>query len=62
MAGVWLGGGGVLSSVGDYILQEFITLYLARFRTDKISKLPNKNLEEKEASDRLPPAAKSLYM
>jgi hypothetical protein len=31
---VWMGGGGgLLSTVGDHILQEFNTLYLTRFRT-----------------------------
>jgi hypothetical protein len=35
---VWLGGdGGVLSCVGDHILQEFNTLFLTRFRTYKKS-------------------------
>ncbi len=29
-------GGGVLSRVGDHILQEFYTLYVTRFRTYKI--------------------------
>jgi hypothetical protein len=28
-----VGGGGILSCVGDHILQEFTTLYLTRFRT-----------------------------
>jgi hypothetical protein len=32
--------GGVLSPVGDHILQEFKTLYLTRFRTYKIAKPP----------------------
>jgi hypothetical protein len=30
----------VLSTVGDHILQEFITLYLTRFRTCKIARPP----------------------
>ncbi len=34
------GWGEVLSSVGDHILQEFTTLYLARFRTYKIALQP----------------------
>ncbi len=36
---MWLGGGGggVLSCVGDHILQEFNTLFLNRFRTYKIA-------------------------
>ncbi len=33
---VSLEGVGVLSPVGDYILQEFNTLYLTRFRAYKI--------------------------
>ncbi len=38
---VWLGGGGgVLSCVGDHILQEFNTLFLTRFRTYKIARPP----------------------
>ncbi len=36
-------GWGVLSPGGDYILQEFNTLYLNRFRTYKIAR-PSKNL------------------
>ncbi len=32
----WEGGEGLLSGVGDHILQEFITLNLTRFRTYKI--------------------------
>jgi hypothetical protein len=44
---------GVLSPVGDHILQEFNTLYLNRFRTDKIARLPHtKNLGGEGASDR----------
>jgi hypothetical protein len=36
---VWLGGGGgLLSPVGDHILQEFNTLYLTRFKTYKIAR------------------------
>jgi hypothetical protein len=50
---VWLGGGEVLSPVGDHILQEFNTLYLNRFRTYKIARPPTaKNLGEEGASDR----------
>ncbi len=30
----------MLSPVGDHILQEFNTLYLSRFRTNKISRPP----------------------
>jgi hypothetical protein len=38
---MWLGrGGGVLSPVGDHILQEFNILYLTRFRTYKIARPP----------------------
>jgi hypothetical protein len=33
---VCAGGGGVLSAVGDHILQEFNTLYLTSFRPYKI--------------------------
>jgi hypothetical protein len=41
---VWLGGRrGVLSCVGDHILQELNTLYLTRFRTYKIARPPQKN-------------------
>ncbi len=39
----WPGGGwglGVLSSVGDHILQEFKTMYFTRFRTYKIARPP----------------------
>ncbi len=38
--GEGVGGGRVLSCVGDHILQEFNTLYLARFRTYKIARPP----------------------
>jgi hypothetical protein len=42
-----------LSCVGDHILQEFITLFLTRFRTYKFATpTPNKNLGEEGASDR----------
>ncbi len=37
---------GVLSCVGDHILQKFYTLYLTRFRTSKIARLPQDNTEE----------------
>jgi hypothetical protein len=40
---VWLGGGGswgLLSCVGDHILQEFNTLFLTRFITYKIATPP----------------------
>jgi hypothetical protein len=33
-------GGGMLSPVGDHILQEFNTLYLTKFRTYKIATPP----------------------
>jgi hypothetical protein len=37
-ARVWMGGGrGVLSRVGDHIMQEVYTLYVTRFRTNKIA-------------------------
>jgi hypothetical protein len=51
----WEGMVGVesLSPVGDHILQEFNTLYLNRFRTDKIARPPHtKTMEEEGASDR----------
>ncbi len=35
-----MGGGGVLSCVGDHILQKCNTLYLTRFRTYKIALPP----------------------
>jgi hypothetical protein len=43
---VWLGGSeGLLSCVGEHILQEFNTLLLTRFRTYKIAlPPPTKNL------------------
>ncbi len=45
-------GVGVLSSVGDHILQEFNTLYLTIFRTYKIAIYhPDKNLAGEEALD-----------
>jgi hypothetical protein len=38
---VWEGvGRGVLNCVGDHIMQEFITLLLARFTTHKIASQP----------------------
>jgi hypothetical protein len=37
-----VGGGGVLSFVGDHILQEFNTLFLTRFRTYTIALPPQK--------------------
>jgi len=38
---VWLeGGGGLLSCVGDHILQEINPLFLNRFRTYKIAAPP----------------------
>jgi hypothetical protein len=50
---VWLGGGGgVLSPVGDHILQEFNTLYLTRFRTYKIARPPQTKPWGGGASDR----------
>ncbi len=45
---------------GDHILQEFNTLNLTRFKTYKIDH-PKQNLGREGASDRLKPAAKSLY-
>ncbi len=33
----WGGGGGMLNCAVDHILQEFYTLFLARFRTYKIA-------------------------
>ncbi len=43
---VRLGGGGMLSYVGDHILQEFNTLFLTRFRNYKIaSSTKTKTLE-----------------
>jgi len=54
-------GWGVMSCVGGYILQEFNTLFLTRFRTYKIASPPQtKNLGEEVATDRLTPAANSL--
>jgi hypothetical protein len=48
-----VGGGGVMSCVGNHILQESNTLFLTRFRTYKIAfPPPNKNLGGDEASDR----------
>ncbi len=50
----WEGVGGVLSPVGDHILQEFDTLYLTRVRTYKIPR-PSQNkkkLRGEGASDR----------
>jgi hypothetical protein len=47
-------GAGVLSSVGDYNLHEFNTLYLTRFRTYNIARPPqtkDKTLGGEEASD-----------
>jgi hypothetical protein len=52
---------GVLSCVGDHILQEFNTLYLTRFRTYKIPYHPKQKLGGDWASDRKTPAAKSLH-
>jgi hypothetical protein len=50
-------GWGVLSSVGDHILQEFNTLYLTRFRNYKIARPPQiKNLEgERPQTDKYRP-------
>ncbi len=43
----------VLSPVGDHFLQEFYTLYLAKFRTYKISPPPqDQNIGGEGASDR----------
>jgi hypothetical protein len=52
---VWLGGGEglrVLGPVGDHILQEFNTLYLASFRTYKTVRPPETKPRREEASDR----------
>ncbi len=42
------GGGGVLNCVVDQILQEFYTLFLARFRTYKIASPPQTKMPFKE--------------
>ncbi len=55
---VWLGGVvGVLSCVGDHILQEVNTLFLTRFRTYKIATPPQTKTQE----ERGPQADKHLY-
>jgi hypothetical protein len=36
----WGGGGGVLSPIGDHILQDFYFLYVTRFRTYKLLAYP----------------------
>jgi hypothetical protein len=41
-----LGGGGVLSCVGDHNLQEFNTLFLTRFRTHRIATPPQAKTKE----------------
>ncbi len=52
VAGRGWGGGGLLSYVGDHILQEFNTLYLTRYRTYKIALPPQTiNLVWEGASD-----------
>ncbi len=51
-------GWGVLSPVGDHILQEFNTLYLTRFRTYKIVDHPKLKPRMWVASDRSKLAAK----
>ncbi len=43
---------GVLSHVGDYILQDFNTLYLTRFRIYKIARPPQKKPTKGGASGR----------
>jgi hypothetical protein len=52
---------GVLSHVGDHILQDFNTLYLTRFRTYKIARPPQKKPTKGGASGRQTHAAMSLY-
>jgi hypothetical protein len=49
-------GKGVLSCVGDHILQELKTLYLTRFRTYKIARPP----QTKTLGDRGPQTDKNL--
>jgi hypothetical protein len=44
------GVGWVLSPVGDYILQEFHTLYLTRFRTYKVVRPPQTKTKETEGA------------
>ncbi len=44
--------GGVLSPVGDHILQEFNTLYMTVFSAYKIARPAQKNLGGEGASDR----------
>jgi hypothetical protein len=39
------GGGGMLNCAVDHILQEFYTLFLARFRTYKIATPPQTNYQ-----------------
>ncbi len=51
---VWLGGDGVLSPVGDHILQEFNTLYLTRFRANKIARPPKTKTLEPQTDKHLP--------
>jgi hypothetical protein len=44
----WGGGGGVLSCVVGHILQEFINLFLTRFRTNKIATPPQTKMTSKD--------------
>ncbi len=41
-------GGGVLNCAVDYILQEFYTLFLTRFRTYKIASPPQTKMTSKD--------------
>jgi hypothetical protein len=45
---VAVGGGGVSSFVVDHILQEFYTLFLTRFRTNKIASPPQTKITSKD--------------
>jgi hypothetical protein len=42
------GGGGVVDCAVDYILQEFYTLFLTRFRTYKIASPPPTKMTSKD--------------
>ncbi len=42
------GGGGILNCAVDYILQEFYTLFLTRFRTYKIATPPQAKMTSKD--------------
>jgi hypothetical protein len=45
---VTVGGGGVLNCVVDHFLQEVYTLFLTRFRTNKIASPPQTNMTSKD--------------